>query len=98
MLEGGNARARAAYLANLPRGYAEPTPDTEDERRATFIRAKYVRLKWASTELREARKGQMGNSRRAVAAARASSTKGRGAGRGGPAGSRPMPSLSSEAM
>ena len=93
MLEGGNARAHAAYLANLPRGYAEPTPSTDDERRATFIRNKYVRLKWASAELREAKRGQMVGSRRAV---RASSTK---RNTGGPAAKpRPMPSLSSEAM
>ena len=48
LLAGGNDRARSLYLARLPRGYAEPTPDAEAERRGTFIRTKYVRLKWAS--------------------------------------------------
>ena len=52
LLAGGNDKARARYLARLPRGYAEPTPDCDEERRRAFIRTKYVRLRWAEPELR----------------------------------------------
>ena len=95
LLEGGNQRARDMYLARLPRGYAEPTPDADSERRASFIRTKYVRLKWASNELRESRKGEI--AQRRVRAATASASKPNR--KGGP--TRPlrtgaMPSLSSE--
>jgi len=87
LLEGGNTRARATYLARLPRGYAEPTPDADAERRAAFIRTKYVRLKWAAPELREARRAEI--AKRRVAAAAAQQTLSRAG---------PMPSLSSESI
>lgn len=88
MLEGGNERARSAYLARLPRGYAEPPPDADAERRAAFIRAKYVRLKWAQPALREARRAQIAQIRHRKASAVAAGAKSARAG--------PMPSLSSE--
>ena len=71
LLAGGNDKGRALYLANLPRGYAEPHQDTEAKPRAAFIRSKYVRLKWARKELREAQKAVIA----ARAAARAKSAK-----------------------
>ena len=90
LLAGGNDRARSLYLARLPRGYAEPTPDAEAERRGTFIRTKYVRLKWAQPELREARRAEI--AQRRVRTATASVKRAR------PAAARTgaMPSLSSE--
>ena len=92
LLEGGsNSLARERYLANLPRGYAEPKPDADDEWRAKFIRDKYVRLRWAQPELRQARK----ELRQRVRAASASSSKGKRKAVGGGA---PMPSLSSEQL
>ena len=93
---GGNQRARDMYLARLPRGYAEPTPDAEAERRAAFIRSKYMRLKWASNELREARKAELAQLSKRTAPAR--NQKQGGAVRADrTAGGSPMPSLSSEA-
>ena len=47
LLAAGNENARARYLARLPRGYAEPTPTCDDEKRRAFITAKYSRLRWA---------------------------------------------------
>ena len=87
----GNDQARKVYLARLPRGYAEPTPDSDAERRGAFIRAKYARLKWANAELREARKADI-TQRRAASAAAAARRSSASPARSG----QPMPSLSSE--
>ena len=54
LLAAGNEQARGLYLARLPRGYAEPKPTSSDERRREFITAKYVRLRWAEPEVRQA--------------------------------------------
>lgn len=55
LMEVGNQRARALYLARLPRGYAEPREGGSDEKARAFIRSKYVRLRWAEPELRAER-------------------------------------------
>ena len=89
-MEMGNERARKVYLSRLPRGYAEPSADADEERRRAFIRAKYVRMRWAEPLVREerlaARRAAVGD-----AAAKAKRAKRSPAARSGP-----MPSLSSE--
>lgn len=105
----GNDRARSLYLARLPKGYAEPTPDTADERCAEFIRQKYVRLKWAAPELRAERQTEL--AKRSVARRAAAAQGGTGGASGlrsrkkggaaiqpGSGTPRPMPSLSSESL
>lgn len=54
-LELGNDVGRARYLARLPRGYAEPTSETDEARRKHFIHAKYARLRWAEPSFRTVR-------------------------------------------
>lgn len=109
LLAGGNERARSLYLARLPRGYVEPTSRTDPEKLASFIRTKYVRMRWAEPELREATLGARKAAQEAAAEAQAArdrtqkkrpARKARPASgaQGGPARSRPMPSLSSESL
>jgi len=94
-LELGNDVGRARDLARLPRGYAEPTVDTDEERRKTFIHMKYARLRWAEPAYRAERLEQIAALRKA--APPKTKQKAKRAAAGQAAGAlRPMPSLSSE--
>ena len=101
MLEaGGNEAARSKYLARLPHGYAEPTATTNAQRRASFIRTKYVRLRWAEPEFREAKRAELEERAAAAAAAEVTRAKHMKGSKGRQAQAfaqgTAMPSLSSE--
>jgi len=65
-LEMGNDVGRARDLARLPRGYAEATVDTDEQRRRQFIHTKYVRLRWAEPSYRTHRLAQLATLREAA--------------------------------
>ena len=98
LLAGGNDKARSKYLARLPRGYAEPTADSDEEPRAAHIRTKYVRLRWAETAYRV----EQLEARKVAAAAAGGETKTRKSAARKASAAEPtrrvMPSLSSESM
>ena len=108
LVEAGNDRARALYLANLPRGYREPTEDSDAAKRAQFIQTKYVRMRWAEPSFREqalaSRKSAQGPKRTAVVQRQQTATPSSGPKksskqRGQRSAQAPlMPSLSSETM
>ena len=93
LVANGNAPMRKRYLAALPAATKEPTANCEDKKRKAFIRNKYVKLKWATPELKAAR--QVAEPASNVSGPSKGAAKG-SARRGSNVGARPMASLSSD--
>lgn len=82
----GNERARDLYLAGLPATVKPPGRKADEERLKTWVRNKYVKLKWADPEWRSSlTESRLRASKVAAATARSRRTK-----------TGKMPSLSSE--